>query len=396
LTDGRSASADGALFLNCNGDKETDMAQLTRRLALGGAATALAATGLAAPALVRAQSTVRMKIQTAVPTSSIYFDLMRKMGERCDKMSGGKIKMEMLPDGAVVNAFEMLDAVDKGVVDGGYSWTHYWSGKNTAAGLFSNPAAGAGTGMDQISHVAWLLQGGGLALYERFYTEVLKLNVKPLMVQPMGPDPFGWFKTPINSLEDMRKMKYRAPPGLVGEIFKEMGINAVAMPGGEIVPAAQRGVIDAAEWIGPADDLALGFHTVFKHYYLQGLHQSTDVGEVVINKRVWDKLAPEHKAIIETAALASMTETYSYNVFRNAQAIKKIREEYKVQVHDTPKDIFPAFIKATNLIYDREAGRNAFFKEVLESQREFAKLVVPYWNKIGGLYQALGQESPYK
>lgn len=348
------------------------------------------------PTLARAQSTVRMKIQTAVPTSSIYFDLMKKLGERCDKMSGGKIKMEMLPDGAVVNAFEMLDAVDKGVVDGGYSWTHYWSGKNTAAGLFSNPAAGAGTGMDQISHVAWLLQGGGMALYKRFYAEVLKLNIEPLMVQPMGPDPLGWFKTPIASLDDMRKLKYRAPPGLVGEIFKEMGINAVAMPGGEIVPAAQRGVIDAAEWIGPADDLALGFHTVFKHYYLQGLHQSTDVGELLINKRTWDKLAPEHKAIIEAAALACMTETYSYNVQRNAQALQKIQGEFKVQVHDTPKDIFPAFIKATNLVYDREAGKNPFFKEVLESQRTFAKLVVPYWNKIVGLYYNLGIDSPYK
>ena len=128
--------------------------------------------------------------------------------------------------------------------------------------------------MDQLSHVAWLFQGGGNALYKKFFSDALKLNIEPFMVQPMGPDPLGWFKNPINSLEDMKKLKYRSPPGLVGEIFKEMGVNAVAMPGGEIVPAAQRGVLDAAEWIGPADDMALGFHNVFKHYYLQGLHQS--------------------------------------------------------------------------------------------------------------------------
>jgi len=302
--------------------------------------------------------------------------------------------MEMLPDGAVVNAFEMLDAVDKGVVDGGYSWTHYWSGKNTAAGLFSNPAAGAGTGMDQLSHIAWLMQGGGNALYKKFYADVLKLNVEPFMIQPMGPDPLGWFKTPISSLEDMKKLKYRSPPGLVGEIFKEMGVNAVAMPGGEIVPAAQRGVIDAAEWIGPADDMALGFHTVFKHYYLQGLHQSTDVGELLINKAIWTKLPADLKAVVETSAMATMMETYSYNVQRNAVALDRIKNEFKVTVHDTPKDIFPAFIKATNLVYDREAGKNPFFKEVLESQRTFAKLIVPYWNKITGLYYNLGIESP--
>lgn len=356
--------------------------------ALGGAAGAM----MAAPAV--AQNVTRLKIQTAVPSSSIYFELMKHLADRVDKMSAGRLKLEMLPDGAVVAAFEIVDAVDKGVVDGGYAWTHYWSGKNTAAGLFSNPAAGGGTGMDQLSHVAWLFQGGGYALYKKFFSEALKLNIEPFMVQPMGPDPLGWFKAPISSLADMKKLKYRSPPGLVGEIFKEMGINAVAMPGGEIVPAAQRGVLDAAEWIGPADDMALGFHNVFKHYYLQGLHQSSDVGEMLLNKTAWNKLSPELKAIVETAAMATMTETYTYNVHRNALALQKLQTEHKVQIHDTPRDIFPAFIKATNLIYDREASKNPVFKEALDSQRAFAKLVVPYWNKINGLYYNLGIDSP--
>ncbi|HEX2542700.1 MAG TPA: TRAP transporter substrate-binding protein [Caldimonas sp.] len=367
------------------------MTRLTRRVAIGaGAAAALAGTAQ----VVRAQAVTRLKVQTAVPTSSIYFDLMRRFGDRVDRMSNGRIKMEILPDGAVVNAFEIVDAVDKGVVDGGYAWAHYWSGKNTAAALFSNPAAGAGTGMDQLSHMAWLFQGGGNALHKKLFSDGLKLNVEPFMVQPMGPDPLGWFKNPINSLDDMRKLKYRSPPGLTAEIFKEMGVSAVAMPGGEIVPAAQRGVIDAAEWIGPADDMNLGFHNVFKHYYLQGLHQSTDVGEFLMNRTAWNRLAPDLKAIIEGASMASITETYTYNVFRNAQAIEKLKTEHKVTVHDTPKDIFPAFIKATNLVYDREAGRNPMFKEVLESQRAFAKVVVPYWTKISGLYYQLGADSP--
>jgi TRAP-type mannitol/chloroaromatic compound transport system substrate-binding protein len=318
---------------------------------------------------------------------------MKKFGERVDRMSNGRIKMEILPDGAVVNAFEILDAVDKGVVDAGFAWTHYWSGKNSAAALFSNPAAGAGTGMDQMSHMAWLMQGNGNALYEKLYAEGLKVNIKPFMLQPMGPDPFGWFKTPIKSIDDMKKMKYRSPPGLTGEIFKEMGINAVAMPGGEIVPAAQRGVIDAAEWIGPADDLILGFHNVFKHYYLQGLHQATDVGELLVNKGVWDKLPADLKAVVEGAVLATIAETYTYNVHRNAVALEKLKKEHKVTVHDTPKEFFAAFLKATNVVYDREAGRNALFKEVLESQRAFARTVVPYWTKINGLYYNMGADS---
>ena len=368
------------------------MSRLTRRAALGSAA----ATVVAAPTLALAQAVTRLKVQTAVPTSSIYFDLMKRFGDRVDKMSNGRIKMEILPDGAVVNAFEILDAVDKGVVDGGYAWAHYWSGKNTAAALFSNPAAGAGTGMDQLSHVAWLFQGNGMQLYKKLFAEGLKVNVEPFMVQPMGPDPLGWFKTEIRSLEDFKKLKYRSPPGLTAEIFKDMGVAAVAMPGGEIVPAAQRGVIDAAEWIGPADDMNLGFHNVFKHYYLQGLHQSTDVGEFLMNKTTWNRLPADLKAVVEGAAMASMTETYTYNVYRNAVAVEKLKTEHKVAIHDTPKDIFPAFIRSTNTVYDREAGRNPLFKEVLDSQRAFAKQVVPYWTKINGLYYQLGADSPNK
>jgi TRAP-type mannitol/chloroaromatic compound transport system substrate-binding protein len=357
------------------------------RAALAAGALVLAcSTALAQPA----QAPVRMRIQTAVPSASIYFELLKRMGDRVDRMSAGRVKMEMLPDGAVVGAFEILDAVDKGVIDGGYAWTHYWSGKNPAAGLFSNPMAGAGVGLDQLSHVAWIFEGGGYDLYRKLYSDVLKVNVEPIFVQPMGPDPLGWFKTPIASTADFKKMKYRSPPGITGEIFKEMGVAAVAMPGGEIVPSAQRGVIDAAEWIGPADDMNLGLQTVWKHYYLQGLHQSTDIGEILINKTVWNKLSPDLQEIIRTAAMASMTETYTYNVARNARAVVRLRDEFKVQIHDTPKDFFPEFVRATNVVLDRYAGRDAFFKQVLDSQRTFAKTVVPYWTKILDLYSNLG------
>ncbi|HET7910736.1 MAG TPA: C4-dicarboxylate ABC transporter substrate-binding protein, partial [Pseudolabrys sp.] len=154
-----------------------------------------------------AQQKVRM--QTAVPSASIYFELLKRYADRVDKMSNGRVKIEVLPDGAIVPAFEILDAVDKGIVEAGYAWTHYWSGKHPAAGIFSNPMAGAGAGLDQMSHVAWLLEGGGNQLLDRFYAEILKVNVVPLMVQPMGPDPLGWFKRPIKDVADFKTMKYR-------------------------------------------------------------------------------------------------------------------------------------------------------------------------------------------
>jgi TRAP-type mannitol/chloroaromatic compound transport system substrate-binding protein len=352
--------------------------------------------GLALMAVPAMAQQTKIRMQTAVPSASIYFELLKKYGDRVDKMSNGRVKIEVLPDGAVVPAFEILDAVDKGVVEAGYAWTHYWSGKHPAAGLFSNPMAGAGVGLDQLSHVAWLLEGGGYDLLRKFYTDVIKVNVEPLMVQPMGPDPLGWFKNPINSVEDFKKLKYRSPPGITGEIFKEMGIAATALPGGEIVPAAQRGVIDAAEWIGPADDLNLGLQTVWKNYYLQGLHQSTDIGEVLINKAVWAKLAPDLQEIMRTAALASMTETYSYNVYKNALAVKRLRDEFKVTIHDTPKDFFPEFVRATNVILTKYADKDPFFKQVLDSQRDFAVTVVPYWTKILDLYSNLGNAALQK
>ena len=332
----------------------------------------------------------KMRIQAAVPAASIYFELLKKFGDRIDRMTAGRLKIEVLPDGAIVPAFEILDAVDKGVVEGGYAWTHYWSGKHPAAGLFSNPMAGAGVGLDQLSHVAWLFEGGGYELYRKLYSDILKVNVEPLMIQPMGPDPLGWFKRPIKDTADFKKMKYRSPPGITGEIFKEMGVSAVAMPGGEIVPAAQRGVIDAAEWIGPADDMNLGLHTVWKFYYLQGLHQSTDIGEVIVNKSFWNKLPPDIQEIVRTAAMASMTETYTFNVYRNAQAVVKLRNDFKVQILDTPKDFFPEFVRATNVVLDRYASKDAFFKQVLDSQKNFAVTVVPYWTKILDLYSNLG------
>ena len=360
------------------------------RVILG--ATAVIMTSMALHAQAQT-APIRLKLQTGVPSASIYFELMKNFSERVDKSSNGRLKFEVLPDGAVIGFFGILDGVDKGVVDAGFAWTHFWSGKNSAAALFSNPAAGSGVGLDQVSHMAWLRHGGGDQLYDRLFSEVMKVNVKGFMIQPMGPDPFGWFKKPIKSIADMKSMKYRSPPGLTAEIFKEMGLTTVAMPGGEIVPAAQRGIIDAAEWIGPADDMILGFHTVFKHYYLQGLHQSTDVGELLINKTVWDKLPADLKAIVETAVQATVAETYTFNVYRNAVALEKLKKDHGVTVHDTPKEFFSAFQKATTVVYEREAGKNPFFKEVLESQRKFAQISVPYWTKINALYYNIGQDS---
>ena len=304
-------------------------------------------------------------------------------------MSGGRIETEVLPVGAVVGFFDVQDAVDKGIVEGGFTWAHFFSGKRPAAYLFADqPSVG---GMDQFTYLAWFYEGGGNELYKDFIDNDLKANMVAFINLMSGGQPLGWFKEPIASLEDFRKLRYRSPPGITGELFTNMGITAVALPGGELVPAAQRGVIDAAEWINPGEDIRLGLHQVWKHYYLQGMHQASDLGSIIINKDFWGKLSPDLQKIIEIAAKASVSDSIAVNIKRNAEAIVELETKHGVTIHDTPADLYPAFAESSAKIMKEYSERDAFFKKVADSQKEFADLAVPYWTKLLGLYQSLGE-----
>lgn len=355
-----------------------------RMRALGACLAGLVAVG-AGPATAQ-QETYEFSIQTAVPSSSLYYKLTQKFARQIEEMSNGQLQAEVLPSGAVVGALDILDAVSSGTVRAGMAWPHYWSGKHPAFVLFSNPPAS--TGLDQRSFMAWYQEGGGQEMYAELLQEKQDLDVKAFLIQPMGPDPLGWFKEPIASMDDFRRMKYRAPPGIAGQTYQEMGVSAVAMPGGEIVPSADRGVIDAAEWIGPADDKNLGLQKIWKHYYIQGLHQQTDVAELTFNKSFYDGLPNHLKMIIQVAAQAQVADTYNANVFENAKAVRDFREQ-GVTVHETPESYFTEFIAAQNKVTRRFAEDNAFFAEVLQSQREFADTVYPYWSKVQTLYSNL-------
>lgn len=336
------------------------------------------------PSQAASDKVYKFSMQTAVPSASLYFKLLEKYAKQIDTMSGGRLKAEILPAGAVVGPFEILDAVSNDVVKAGYCWPNYWSGKNSAFVLFSNVPAS--TGLDQSSFVAWYYRGGGEKLYDELLQDIMHLKVKVLLVQPMGPDPLGWFKKPIENMDDFAKLKYRSPPGIPGETYKGMGVAAVGLPGGEIVPAAQRGVIDAAEWIGPADDMNLGLQKVWKYYYLQGLHQQSDVGQVLFNKGFWDSLPPDLQEILTVTAKANMAETLEANIYDNAMALRQFADKDGVKVLDTPKDYYSKFIEAEKKVTQGYAEKNPFFKKVLDSQTAFAKDVYPYQSRVLGLY----------
>lgn len=330
------------------------------------------------------QKVYQFSIQTAVPTASLYFKLLEQFAKQVDMMSAGRLKIEVLTAGAVVGPFEILDAVSNDVVKAGYVWPNYFSGKNSAFVLFSN--APASTGLDQSSMVSWYYRGGGEELYRELLEDEMGFNVKAFMMQPMGPDPLGWFREPIESMEDFTRLKYRSPPGVPGETYQDMGISAVGVPGGDIVPAAQRGVIDAAEWIGPADDRNLGLQKIWKYYYLQGLHQQTDIGQIFINGTFWNSLPEDLQEIIRIAAKANIADTLDANIYDNSVALHEFIEKEGVQVLDTPEDYYEAFIASERKITKKYSDANPFFKKVVDSQSDFAEMVYPYRSRILTLY----------
>ena len=199
--------------------------------------------GLAATAMILASAAVaevKIRIQAAVPTKADEAVMLSNFAQDVSDLTNGEVVFEILPAGAVVGVPDILDAVDSGVVEAGFAWTHYWSGKHPAAMLFGSPVAGAGVGIDNIAFISWFFYGGGQELYDRLWTE-MGVNIKGFMLQPVGPEALGWFKEPINSMEDFRKYRFRTPPGIPGQTYKDIGVASVAMGGGDILPAAGEG-----------------------------------------------------------------------------------------------------------------------------------------------------------
>jgi len=339
--------------------------------------------------LVQSGEVYEFQVQTGVPATSVYHDLIITWGERIDVMSSGRLKADVVASGGVVGALEILDAVNDEIVPVGFAWSNYWNGKNKAAALFSNPPAGS-TGMDQSTSLAWMYDGGGLELYERLYQEEIGANVIPLPIAPMGPDPFGWFKDAITSVDDLQGMKFRSPPGLPGESFKALGMDAIAMPGSEIIPSANSGAIEGAEWISPSDDTALGFQDVWDNYYLQGVHQSTDIGELLLNKDWFESLPGDLQMIIKVAAQATIVDSQNLSITQNAQAVTDLQAQ-GIKIWNTPDEFYPAFIDAWNDVADGLESEDPFFKEVRDSQRAYAEAVMPYRLTITELYQTIGE-----
>ena len=333
---------------------------------------------------------VNIRVQAVIGAKSDEVAMLKDFMADVTNLTGGEVTFEVLPAGAVVGVKETLDAVDKGLVDGGFAWTHYWSGKHPAAMLFGSPVAGAGVGIDNIAFLSWFQYAGGKELYDRLWDE-MGMNVKGFMLQPVGPEALGWFKEPIESMEDFRKYRFRTPPGIPGQTYKDIGVASVAMGGGDILPALEKGTIDAAEWCCPKPDSVFGFQKVLKHYYLQGLHQVVVNADLYLNKDVYNSLTDHQKMAFEVAANASLSKSMSNRIYENGKALKDLTENHGVILHDTPADYFPAYMNAAKASLEKNAAENAFFAEVWQSQKDFAAVAVPFWAGSQASNAALGK-----
>ncbi len=336
--------------------------------------TALIALGFGTSA-----TAVNLKIQSVLNSTGSEVGYVRDFAEDVRVLTNGRVTIEVLPGGSVVPNSDIIDAVDAGLLDGGFAWTHYWSGKHPAAMLFGSPIAGAGVGIDNIAWLSWFHSAGGKELYDQLWDE-MGVNVKGLMLQPVGPEALGWFKEPINSMDDFRKLRFRAPPGIPGQTYKDIGVAAVAMGGGDILPALEKGVIDAAEWCCPEPDRDFGFQKVLKYYYLQGLHQNVVNADMYINGDVWNKISATDQRAMEVAARAARIDSLSNRIYNNGIALDDLLTNHGVKLMDTPDDYFSEYMAAANATLAKNAADNAFFAEVWQSQKDFAKIAVPFWS----------------
>ena len=336
---------------------------------------ALVFFALIAPAQAQQTGAKTLKMQSTWPASLTLQDNFKYFAERVDKLTAGQLKIEAMAAGQVVPPFEILDATHKKVIDGGHGISYYWVGKNKAATLFSNTPAGV-VGMDHLDFIGWIYEGGGLELWWEFYQKELKLDVIAFPILPASPQAFGWFKRPIKNLADFKGMKCRQT-GIVAEVYQKMGMQTVNMPGGEIVPAAQRGVIDCAEWVGGIEDLRLGLPQVWKYHYTPGMHESASIGELIINADVWKALPAQQQEAIRSAVSETFLRWGAKWQKQNAEAIEEMRTKHGTQILRTPPDILVAFLKAWDEIAKEESAKNPFFKKVLDSQKAYAAKVVP-------------------
>ena len=349
-------------------DAPTTEVKPSRRKFLAAAATgSVGAVAAGFPMISVAQSPITMRWQSTWSVKDIFHEYAVDFAKKVNDMSGGRLKIEVLPAGAVVKAFELLDAVSKGTLDGGHGVVAYWYGKNPAVALWGS---GPAYGMDPNMVLAWHNYGGGKELLDEIYKS-LNLDVQSFLYGPMPTQPFGWFKKPVTKADDMKGVKFRTV-GLAVDIYKELGAAVNPLPGAEIVPAMDRGLLDAAEFNNASSDKLLGFPDVAKVCMLQSFHQCSEQFEILFNKKRYDSLSTELKSIIDYSVQAASADMSWKAIDRYSTSYGELQKG-GIKFYKTPDAILQAQLAAWDKILAAKRADNPAFAKVDDSMKAFAQ-----------------------
>jgi len=337
------------------------------------AASVGSAAVLAMPHVARAQETITFKFQSTWPQKDIFHEYAQDYVDRVNEMSGGRLKLDLLAAGAVVGALQMQDAVIAGALDGGHGVTAYWYGKHKAYSLFGTPPA---FGWNANQMLGWIKYGGGQELYDELVQDILGLDLVGFLTGPMPTQPLGWFQKPVESAESFRGLKYRTV-GLSADLNNELGAAVTIVGGGDIVPAIDRGLLDAAEFNNPSSDRALGFPDVSKVYMLQSYHQSCECFEIIFNKTKYQSLPADLQAILKYAAEAASADMSWKAMDRYSKDLEEMRTAQGVKTYKTPDSVLEAQLAAWDKVIEAQSS-DPFFAKVIESQKAWTKRVVGF------------------
>lgn len=363
----------------------------SRRRFLGRAVAGVAGTtALAAPMVSIAQAPIVLKMQGSWGAKDIFNEMAEEYVKRVNDMAGGRLRIDYLVAGAVVKPFEVMDAVSKGVLDAGHTVPVYWYGKSKVASLFGS---GPINGCDAPQTLAWIYRGGGLALYNELLAK-LNLDVVGFFAMPMPTQPLGWFKKEIKQASELKGLKYRTV-GLAADLFQQMGSKVTQLPGGEIIPALEKGVIDAFEFNNPTSDMRFGAQDVIKNYMMGSFHQAMEFFEISFNKKKWDTIPKDLQAILQHSVEAASASNWWTGMDNYSRDLAVLQDKYKVKVIRTPKAVMKAQLVAWDVITDKLSAEDPFFKKVVESQRAWAKRVA-YYMFVNEADFAMGYEHVFK
>ncbi|HSQ14106.1 MAG TPA: twin-arginine translocation signal domain-containing protein [Candidatus Deferrimicrobium sp.] len=353
--------------------EKLETTKVSRRNVLKAAIAAGGAAALGFPNIVKSQGVTSMRWQSTWPAKDIFHEYANDFAKKINDMTGGELKIEVLPAGAVVPAFGLLDAVSKGTLDGGHGVLVYHYGKQTALALWGS---GPAYGMDANMLLSWHKYGGGKELLTKLYASI-GANVVSFPYGPMPTQPLGWFKKPIQKADDFKGLKFRTV-GISIDVFTGMGAAVNALPGGEIVPAMDRGLLDAAEFNNASSDRILGFPDVSKVCMLQSYHQNAEQFEIMFNKTKYDALPAKMKSTIEYAVEASSQDMSWKAIDRYSKDYMEMQTKDKVRFYKTPDALLQGQLNAYDAAAAKKSADNPLFKEIAESQRQFAERAVKW------------------